>query len=103
MNLTNLLKKVKYKKILGNNDIKINKIAINSKDVESGSLFVAINGNNDNGNKYILDAISRGAVAVLTNVESDLKIAQIIVDDVRLELVNIIKESKDKIDHSYNE
>ena len=92
MNLNNLLSKVKIKKIIGNANIDISKIAINSLDVEKGGLFVAINGYNDNGNNYVLDAVNRGAVAILSNTESNVKVTQIIVEDVRDELSNIIKE-----------
>ncbi len=92
MNLSNLLKKVKYKKIIGESDIEIKNIAIISQDIENCGLFIAINGYNDNGNNYIIDAINRGAVAVLTSEERNLPITQILVDDVRLELTNIIKE-----------
>lgn len=92
MNLNNLLSKVKIKKIIGNANIDISKIVINSLDVEKGGLFVAINGYNDNGNNYVLDAVNRGAVAILSNTESNVKVTQIIVEDVRDELSNIIKE-----------
>ena len=92
MNLNNLLSKVKIKKIIGNDNIDISKIAINSLDVEKGGLFVAINGYNDNGNNYVLDAVNRGAVAILSNTESNVKVTQIIVEDVRDELSNIIKK-----------
>lgn len=92
MKLNSLLKKVNYKKIIGETDINVNKLTLNSVDVEKGSLFVAINGNNDNGNNYIKEVYNRGAVAVLTSTESDTKLTQIIVDDVREELTNLIKE-----------
>ncbi len=83
MKLNYLLKGVKFKKIVGDTDILIEKIAINSQDAVKNSLFVAINGSNDDGNNYIVDAKNNGATAVLTAFETNTSLTQIIVDDVR--------------------
>lgn len=92
MQLEKLISKLNIIKIKGEVDAFINKIAINSLDVVYGTLFIAINGNDDDGNNYLLDAKLRGAVAVITERESDVDITQIIVSDVRAELNKIAYE-----------
>ena len=49
------------------NDIMISGIKTNSKNVSNGDLFIAINGNIQNGNVYIDDAIKNGASAAISN------------------------------------
>ena len=46
-------------------DVEISSVELNSKNVELGALFIALNGKNSDGRKYIPDAVSKGAVAVL--------------------------------------
>ena len=48
-------------------DIMISGIKTNSKNVSSGDLFIAINGNTQDGHVYIKDAIKNGASAVISN------------------------------------
>ena len=61
MLLKNLIKNCPYnfknKKITG--------LALNSKEVKKGYIFFAIKGYNSNGEKYIDEAIKKGAVAVV--------------------------------------
>ena len=47
--------------------IKIHGLSIHSKNVKKGDLFIAIKGNKRNGNNFIIEAINRGAVAVITD------------------------------------
>jgi UDP-N-acetylmuramoyl-L-alanyl-D-glutamate--2,6-diaminopimelate ligase len=51
--------------ILGNIDIQINSINYNSKEVDNGSLFIAISGQNIDGHNFIEEAIKAGAKAVV--------------------------------------
>ncbi|MDZ5471863.1 UDP-N-acetylmuramoyl-L-alanyl-D-glutamate--2,6-diaminopimelate ligase [Bacillus sp. 31A1R] len=46
-------------------DIHITGIAVDSRKVEKGNLFIAISGYETDGHKYIEDAVKRGAVAVI--------------------------------------
>ena len=50
-----------------NDDINLSGVQTNSKMIENGNLFVAINGNNHNGEDYIDEAIGKGAIAILTS------------------------------------
>ena len=47
-------------------------VTADSRQVEKGSLFVAIKGTHSDGSAYALDAIEKGAVAVLTDNDDKL-------------------------------
>ena len=49
-------------------DIEISSVAYNSRYATPGSLFVAIEGEVTNGNRYIADAIARGASAIVSEL-----------------------------------
>ena len=49
-------------------------LTISSKDVQAGDLFVALPGEKNHGADFVEDAISRGAVAVLTDVIGAAKV-----------------------------
>lgn len=51
--------------LTGNSDVEINDIAYDSRLVKPGYLFVAITGYQQDGHKFIADAVERGAVAVV--------------------------------------
>ena len=51
-------------------DCDVNSIIHDSRKVKNGSLFVAIKGFESDGHDYILDAVSKGAVAILSNGRS---------------------------------
>jgi len=71
MNLEKIVENVDWKLIAGSVKVPITGIALNSEDVRSGYLFVALEGEQTNGHLYISDALKRGAVAVaVTNHET---------------------------------
>ncbi len=57
-------------KVIGK-DISINNIVIDSREIKSGDLFVAIPGKNYDGHSFIEESISRGAAAILCNSSCD--------------------------------
>ena len=65
MKLKDLLTKIKPVEIIGNADIDITGINIDSRKIESGHLFVAMRGTQVDGHQFIGKAIEQGAVAVL--------------------------------------
>ena len=67
-------------------DLLINDIKINSKEVNSGDLFVCISGVSANRNNFVNEAINNGSVAVLSNKEMDITVPLILVDDPDKEL-----------------
>ncbi len=64
------------------NSINCNEVQFNSKDVKKGDLFIALQGNRD-GHDYALDAIDKGAAAIIVSkkVEINDKDKIILVDD----------------------
>ena len=65
MKLKDLLTKIKPVEIIGNADIDITGINIDSRKIESGHLFVAMRGTQVDGHQFIPKAIEKGAAAVL--------------------------------------
>ena len=65
MKLKDLLTKIKPVEIIGNADIDITGINIDSRKIEPGHLFVAMRGTQVDGHQFIPKAIEKGAVAVL--------------------------------------
>ena len=72
MELTKVLNGISYKS-KGDLSIEIKMIEDNSKNVKPGSMFFAIKGFEFNGNEFIDEAIENGAVALVLDVNSDLK------------------------------
>ncbi len=60
-----LLKKLIKNIPLDKKKIKINGLAINSKKVQKGYIFFAIKGHNNNGEKFIKEAIKKGASVIV--------------------------------------
>ncbi|HMG82593.1 MAG TPA: UDP-N-acetylmuramoyl-L-alanyl-D-glutamate--2,6-diaminopimelate ligase [Ferruginibacter sp.] len=63
--LKDILYKVNIRSVLGNTNIEINDLQIDSRKVTAGSCFIAIDGNTTNGHDYIEKAIENGAVAII--------------------------------------
>jgi UDP-N-acetylmuramoyl-L-alanyl-D-glutamate--2,6-diaminopimelate ligase len=65
MKLNELLKNVEVLNILGDAEVEISGVNIDSRRIEAGHLFVAIPGTQTDGHKYIPKAVEQGAVAIL--------------------------------------
>ena len=65
MKLKELLKNVSPLHIVGDIEVDITGVNIDSRRIESGHLFVAIAGTQTDGHKYIPKAIELGAKAIL--------------------------------------
>jgi UDP-N-acetylmuramoyl-L-alanyl-D-glutamate--2,6-diaminopimelate ligase len=64
MKLDDLLVGVELSQPAGKSDIEISSVAYDSREVRAGALFVAIRGEKTDGNKFVFDAIERGARAI---------------------------------------
>lgn len=84
MKLKKILKEIPFNQFKGSKEIEISGICANSKLVAPGNLFIAKKGRMDDGAHYIPEAVSAGAVAVLTDIfDPSLKnVSQIIHHDV---------------------
>ncbi|MGZ5286217.1 MAG: Mur ligase domain-containing protein, partial [Flavisolibacter sp.] len=63
--LSDILYKVRTAALSGNTDIDISGIAIDSRKVESGYLFIAVKGGAVDGHQFIDKAIELGATAIV--------------------------------------
>ena len=64
MKLAELLSGVELVQLSGPSDARITSIAYNSAQVRPGTLFFALRGEKTDGNRFVADAIERGAVAI---------------------------------------
>lgn len=65
MLLSELIKVVKTEEVIGQQDIEITDIEIDSRAIRQGALFIAMRGTQADGHTYIPQAIKQGAVAVV--------------------------------------
>ena len=87
--LLNNLIKFSLKK---NNKLNIKGLAINSKQAQKGYIFFAIRGNKINGEEYINEAISRGAVVIICSKNCKFESSKVVViktENIRKFLSNI--------------
>ena len=64
----------------------IRSVSLDSREVQPGDLFVAITGIREDGRSYAADAVTRGAVAIVTASPVDLSVPQLIVNAPRAAL-----------------
>lgn len=83
--LSEILKDIDYTLLAGSLDTVISSIEENSSKVSEGTMFVAVKGNTNDAHRFIPDAVSKGAKALLVNRERTL-----FTDD---ELFSITKEN----------
>ncbi len=91
------------KALKGQPDPKIERLAIDSRRVTPGSLFFALPGLKSDGNSYVDEAISRGAVAVVSSQARRFrssKVAYITVENPRLALAAVARAFHKKPDKS---
>lgn len=74
-------------------DMEVTGVAINSREVEPGSIFFAIIGENNNGHNYIESAIEKGAVAVIAQegYKTPIDVAHVFVENTTKSLGKLAK------------
>ncbi|MBP5210321.1 MAG: UDP-N-acetylmuramoyl-L-alanyl-D-glutamate--2,6-diaminopimelate ligase [Bacteroidales bacterium] len=84
MKLEKILKGIEIDAFNGESELDISGICFDSRKCTGGSLFVAINGNESDGHRYIDKAVENGAVAVIFETECpDLNVTRIRVANSR--------------------
>ena len=88
MKLTNLLERLNYRVLQGNDDIEITELVNDSRKVCPGSVFVCISGAVVDGHDFIADVVEKGAAAVIVerDVEAPEHVTVIRVEDTRYAL-----------------
>ena len=90
MKLSQMLKDINIKEIIGSTDMNISGIAFNSSEVKTGYVFVCIKGFKVDGHSFARDAIDRGAVAIVGEyVPEDIASNIVVVDNSRLALAKM--------------
>ena len=69
-------------------DLPIGGISIDSRNIKKNDIFIALNGENVDGNDFINDAFNNGASYALTSVPSD-KSNHIFINDIQLFIKNL--------------
>ena len=89
MNLKELVKDLEILSVNGDLNKEISDIAYHSLRVGPGTLFVAIRGNVADGNKYINEALDKGARAVVSEMDIETPVPRIVVKDSRSALARL--------------
>ncbi len=89
MKLSQLLKYVQVKEIIGNTDVEINGICTDSRSVKEGDLFICYAGGNYDSHRDMLEITTFGAVAVICEKKLDCPVTQIIVKDGRAQIARV--------------
>lgn len=77
-------------------DVAFNSVGSDSRNIEAGQLFVALKGENFDGNTYAAEAISKGAAAVLVSDAAIDARPALLVQDTRLALGALAKYWRSK-------
>lgn len=83
MKLKKILNELTFERVIGNEDLDIIDLKIDSNSVSKGSLFICNTGRDYDGHDYIRQVESYGASAVVTERVLDTSLTQIIVKDTR--------------------
>lgn len=100
MELTELLNSVKVIQVVGEVQRRdVGEIQYDSRKIKSNDVFVAIKGFKTDGHKFLMDAINKGAVAVVVEQDNAIpdeiirhaQVAKILVKDSRIALAELSK------------
>jgi UDP-N-acetylmuramoyl-L-alanyl-D-glutamate--2,6-diaminopimelate ligase len=88
--LGELISGLPIKEIFGDPAIEVKGLAYHSQKVEEGFLFAAIPGLQEDGKRFIPEALSRGACSILVGEHLEFaKVVQVVVPDVREALARV--------------
>jgi UDP-N-acetylmuramoyl-L-alanyl-D-glutamate--2,6-diaminopimelate ligase len=81
--LKDIVRSLKGARIIGDGNVQIDGIEYDSRRVLPGMLFIAVTGFKLNGNKFVPEAVRKGAVAVLTQEEINAGVPFVVVPELR--------------------
>lgn len=84
MELKNILSGLEGLKVKGDLTIDISNVESDSRNIKKNGLFVAIKGFDVDGHDYIIEAIKKGAIAVIADSSIDKKLLKEIMDKVTI-------------------
>ena len=86
MSISELTMIVGGKQLDAGSEVSFSGVSTDSRDLQKGELFIALQGPNFDGNKFVEIAAEKGAVAALVSRKQKAPINQIIVDDTHRSL-----------------
>jgi UDP-N-acetylmuramoyl-L-alanyl-D-glutamate--2,6-diaminopimelate ligase len=90
MNLAMLTEYLEKSAVYGPTDARVERIVIDSRRVRAGDLFVALRGTVVDGHDFVGEAVSRGAVAVVTDTPfPDIAASGVVVDNTAKALAEL--------------
>ncbi|MBE6047443.1 MAG: UDP-N-acetylmuramoyl-tripeptide--D-alanyl-D-alanine ligase, partial [Clostridium sp.] len=96
-----LLEAVNGKVIVDSNEKKFNNICTDTRKIEKDNIFLALKGDNFNGNQYVKDAIDKGAsIAIVDEIlfnKEEVNATVIKVDNTYDALLNLAKYYRQKL------
>ena len=95
MKIEEILNVTNGKLICGDKNIEVNKFEIDTRNVNEGDIFVAIKGENTDGNLYYKDAVKKGAICLLDKMP-DEKVGNIILVEDTIKALQNLAEYKRK-------
>ena len=73
LNINDICKICKGTLLCGDGNIIANKFSIDTRTLEEGSIYIAIKGESSDGNKYVNEAFTKGALACIIDEDIDTK------------------------------
>ncbi|UDG81387.1 UDP-N-acetylmuramoyl-tripeptide--D-alanyl-D-alanine ligase [Candidatus Profftia lariciata] len=80
-----MIAKIVHGQLIGA-DIKINNVAIDTRKINNNCIFIALKGKKFDAHNFAIDAIRKGALALLISKYLPINISQILVSDTRIAL-----------------
>lgn len=67
-------------------DTAIHSVSTDSRQINAGDLFIALQGPNFDGHRFVDEVIGQGAIALIVNRQLPVSVPQIVVEDTRIAL-----------------
>ena len=93
MKIEEILNVTRGELVCGDKNIEVKKFEIDTRKVNEGDVFVAIKGENTDGNLYYKDAVKKGAICMLDKMPSE-KVGNIIVVEDTIKALQSLAEYK---------
>ncbi len=99
MLLKKLLENIKIKEIYGDYNMEIKGLSYDSRKIGNGYMFFALSGTHTDGAKFAEDAVSKGAVCIVSSLKiENCKVVNIIVEDIIKAMADIAAKFYDHPD-----
>ncbi len=89
--VSKILEICKGKLITGDENLEIDSYSKDTRNINTGDMYLGIKGEKVNGNKYIEDAFKSGAIGCITDDEVDKKLIENFKNNVIIKVDNTIK------------